>query len=114
MNRLHESQSSLKPHAPAGIVQHNVDFAAGTDLKREWFIKGTETEAIRPAAGALVSRIAYPTAGTVIALDPDIPQDAQQMFFEASPRGSNLEWMLDGGSAQPGPDSMASPRGKTF
>jgi len=96
MNRLHESQSSLTPHAPAGIVQRTVDFSANADVRQEWFIQGTETGTIRPAAGALVSRIAYPTAGTVVALDPDIPQDAQQMFFEASPRGSNLEWMLDG------------------
>lgn len=98
MKWLHRGQSSREPQAPAGIVRRNVELAAAAGTRQEWFIKGTDTSTVRPVENRFVARIAYPTAGTVVALDPDIPPDDQIVFFEASPEGVDLEWILDGRS----------------
>ena len=61
-------------------------------------MKGTQTGMVQPAGNLALPRIAYPTAGTVVALDPDIPPADQRLFFEAEPGGTQLEWVLDGKS----------------
>jgi penicillin-binding protein 1C len=98
MNWLHRRQSSYKPQAPAGLVRSTVEFAASAETKQEWFIQGSETTIVRHAANRLASKIAYPTPGAIVALDPDIPPQDQKMFFEVSPEGGDLEWVLDGQS----------------
>ena len=62
----------------------------------EWFIRGTETDVVRKASGISATRISSPVAGTVVALDPDIPSDRQKMFFEARPAVNSMLWVLDG------------------
>lgn len=96
MNWLHRGQSSREPQSPAGVVQRTVELGAVAGARQEWFIKGTDTSIVQPAVGRLVARIAYPAAGTVVALDPDIPPEGQRIFFEVSPKESGLEWILDG------------------
>jgi penicillin-binding protein 1C len=98
MNWLHRGQSSREPQAPAGVVRRIVELGSVAGAKQEWFIEGTDTSVVRPAVGRLVARIAYPTTGTIVALDPDIPPEGQKMFFEVSPDGGGLEWTLDGQS----------------
>ncbi len=75
---------SRPPTPPPGLVA-----AAG-----EWFIMGTEpTPAHAAAAGrAMPFGIEAPRAGTVIALDPDIPLAAQRVVL----RGARGQWWLDG------------------
>jgi penicillin-binding protein 1C len=50
---------------------------------------------------ATTPRIRYPAAGTIIALDPDVPAGAQRVVFEASPTGEGLRWRLDGVELMP-------------
>jgi penicillin-binding protein 1C len=61
----------------------------------EWFLPGTEM-AVVPGDVDMGAVIAYPAAGTVIALDPDIPPEEQKLFFESQPHNDSLRWMLDG------------------
>jgi penicillin-binding protein 1C len=93
MNWLHGSRSSRKPAPPAGLVRTGVEII-NTGHRQEWFLKGTEMSIVElpPDESA---KIVYPAAGTIVALDPDIPSDAQKMFFEASPKGKDFEWWLD-------------------
>ena len=50
------------------------------------------------APEASTARIASPAAGTVIALDPDIPPASQRLQFVATPAtaGASLRWRIDG------------------
>jgi penicillin-binding protein 1C len=98
MNWLHRNQSSHPPLPPAGLVQKTVKIPSIAQERKDWFIAGTETMKVEPAAGRALSRIVYPANGTIVALDPDIPVNTQKMFFEASPTTGNLEWFLDGQS----------------
>ena len=46
--------------------------------------------------GQFNQRILYPPPGTVIALDPDIPQEVQKVFFISQTYEEGLQWMLNG------------------
>ena len=98
MNWLHRRQTSRPPAPPAGVVRRAVEFASTAETKPEWFMRGTETALVQQADDGIFPKIIYPTSGSIIALDPDIPPEDQKMFFEASPGGSNLQWVLDGHS----------------
>jgi penicillin-binding protein 1C len=41
-------------------------------------------------------KIRYPVDGTILALDPDIPEDRQIVFFEAGDTREGYDWDLDG------------------
>lgn len=97
MNYLHHSSPSAPPKAPVGVVKKQVEFQAGIEQNRdEWFLNGTE-----PVETAITDhmdelpRITYPADGTTFALDPDIPDGQQAIFFEASPP-LKFVWMLNG------------------
>ncbi|MDD2711878.1 MAG: penicillin-binding protein 1C [Simplicispira sp.] len=128
MAQLHAREPSRAPLPPRGLVQVAVRFGAlpGSPApleaaRSEWFVPGTQqplfamdSEAAsayhasaRGPKGLKISgegtdlsgvRIATPTAGTVIALDPDIPPARQRLRFAASPHplGATLRWRLDG------------------
>jgi penicillin-binding protein 1C len=89
MAYLHAGQPSRAPAAPTGLRR-----SAG-----EWLLAGTEPPDADPrgpvaAAGrrARPFGIQSPREGTVVMLDPDIPQQAQQLVFEGAPG----QWRLDG------------------
>ena len=94
MNWLHRSRTSTAPKPPADVVAREMPEGSG---HHEWFIRGTEMAVVSgaPTAGF---RIAYPAAGAVVALDPDIPAEEQKLFFEARPKAESLRWILDGNS----------------
>jgi penicillin-binding protein 1C len=100
MNYLHADKNSSPPKMPKGMVvqQTNVPEAGKTAL----FIKGTEPLAIRSetsdrtvTASAELVKITYPAEGMIIALDPDIPDDQQRVFFESSRADLNVCWQLN-------------------
>ena len=62
----------------------------------EWFRAGTEPQGSSLALASNHSRILAPAAGTVIALDPDIPPPLQRVVFEAQTDSTQLRWTLDG------------------
>ncbi len=101
MNWLHRDQTSRAPRTPPGVVAQSVSFPAEGRSRQEWFIRGTETPSVQSAAGPASFRIAYPAAGTIVALDPDIPVEQQKLFFEAAPRNESFSWVLDGRALGP-------------
>jgi penicillin-binding protein 1C len=101
MQELHRRVPSLQPAAPAGVVTQQVAFVPAIEPPRaEVFIAGTERKLVelagRHGETALAPRIAYPVAGTIIALDPDIPFDRQRVIFSATSAHAGLQWQLDG------------------
>jgi penicillin-binding protein 1C len=95
MNWLHNDYPSMKPDPPAGVVQRKVEISGLNQTKSEWFIKGTESEIVRDAGKMVTPKISYPTDGTIIMIDPDIPVQNQLMFFEAAPAAHSLHWILN-------------------
>jgi penicillin-binding protein 1C len=100
MMRLHEGVPSAPPAPPTGLVGQQVAFAGRVEpARREWFQRGTEpAEADGSAASAtgVLARIAAPAAGTILALDPDIPAGRQRVPFEARDAVAGQRWLLDG------------------
>jgi penicillin-binding protein 1C len=108
MNYLHHDRRSMPPPRPAGVVTAWVRFHVGSETERtELFLTGTEPPALSTAAPQPDSwrmpRIAYPPKGTIIVIDPDIPEANQQVYFEAENVGGNdLRWSLNGELLPPG------------
>jgi penicillin-binding protein 1C len=92
MNWLHRNQTSRRPSPPRGLTEMEVP---GKDDRREWFLRGTEMAVVQGDVD-MGAMIVYPPAGMVIALDPDIPEEEQKLFFEAKPHDDGLKWMLNG------------------
>jgi penicillin-binding protein 1C len=105
VHRLHATDPSQQPVAPRGVTRISVWFDPAVETERkEWFLRGTEMSVIESNAGgaanapgtAATPHIRYPAAGTVIALDPDVPAGAQRVVFEASSGSQGSRWRLDG------------------
>jgi penicillin-binding protein 1C len=108
MNYLHRDIRSTPPSCPVGVVEARAVFHAGSEPERtELFLAGTEplpmaADSTRADAW-LIPRIAYPPDGTIIVLDPDIPEENQLIFFEAENAGGNeFRWRLNGELLPPG------------
>ena len=100
MMRLHDGVPSEPPAPPTGLVGQQVAFIDRVEPgRREWFQRGTEPAeadgSTGSATGAL-ARIAAPAAGTILALDPDIPAGRQRVPFEARDAVAGQRWLLDG------------------
>jgi penicillin-binding protein 1C len=96
---LHGEVPSDPPRVSPGVTTRLVRFEPPLEPpRREWFLTGTEVELVeaKPADANATSRISYPVAGTVIALDPDIPLRRQRVIFTARDGASELRWQLDG------------------
>ena len=116
MDYLHAGNASTAPRAPRGIVAQEVNFTPAIESpRREWFLDGTETGEIRLFAANSSEaqshpKILYPTNGTVIALDPDIPIKYQRVQFNS--RGAEeVAWLLDGILVGSGTDVQWTPSG---
>jgi penicillin-binding protein 1C len=117
---------------PSGVVRLAARYAQGQEAAREeWFIAGTEQAVISqdtpnliaitptdPRAGNLKNsekslpnnhpaRIVQPVAGTIIALDPDIPPQRQRVRLQA--RGAAVRWHIDGKPFAQGPTAHWMP-----
>ncbi|MCW5890515.1 MAG: penicillin-binding protein 1C [bacterium] len=98
MAAIQRDAPSRPPEPPAGVVSVAVTFPRDLEPARpEWFLAGTETRmaGARALAGA-PPRIRTPTAGTRIALDPDVPAGHQRLLLEADTGDRPLRWRLDG------------------
>jgi penicillin-binding protein 1C len=100
VHRLHTGDASSRPAAPSGLSRTPVWFEPPVEPERkEWFLIGTEMTVVeRSGSESAGPRIRYPAADAIIALDPDIPPDAQRVVFQASRSASGLRWRLDGAS----------------
>jgi len=102
------SERSTPPTPPAGlVVQQRVRYAPALEPPRdEWFLPGTQMAVVAQAEQATpTTLIAAPVDGTVLAIDPDIPVQAQQLWFRpARALPNDWHWRLDGkrlGAASP-------------
>ncbi|HND23211.1 MAG TPA: transglycosylase domain-containing protein [Rhodocyclaceae bacterium] len=81
--------------APVGVVSSVVVFDPPVEpARREWFIRGTETDKVgmpRPAA-----HILHPAAGSLVDGMALADDPAFRIRFEASPALPGLSWRLDG------------------
>lgn len=110
MQFLHQHEPSRAPAPPAGLQHAAVQFGPGLEAARdEWFLPGTAQAQFAIDSGAesqdstkaksqkdlkRSARITHPAAGTIVALDPDIPPSRQRLHLQAS--GPHVRWQLDG------------------
>jgi penicillin-binding protein 1C len=84
---------------PQDVINQPIRFEPAIEpARQELFIAGTQQSVIygktKQVDGLL--RIAYPSPGAVIALDPEIPQQQQRIVFAATqPTPENWRWLLD-------------------
>ncbi|HUN53919.1 MAG TPA: penicillin-binding protein 1C [Smithella sp.] len=96
MDYLHRNKSDHKASPPSNVVKKEIASSLNPGKRQEeWFIRGTE-----PSGDVLVvkqynEKIVYPPSGTIIALDPDIPQDLQKVFFISRTEDKELKWILN-------------------
>jgi penicillin-binding protein 1C len=116
MDYLHAHGRSIAPTKPSGVVALQTHFTPAIESPRsEWFIDGTETAEIKLVGigyggQALQARILYPTNGTVIAMDPDIPIGHQRVQFNAK-NAEQVAWLMDGIKVGDGADIGWTPSG---
>ena len=98
VNYLHRRQASRAPAAPQGVVRMQVRYDQDVEPARmEAFLPGTESARIAAkTAAAIHAGIAYPGNGTIIALDPDIPESVQRVRFMIAPQVDGYRWRLNG------------------
>jgi penicillin-binding protein 1C len=108
MDYLHQHMPSHAPAAPAGLVRVDVTWQPAFEPPRaEWFIAGTQSaEVALLTDGRRVPRILYPADASILAIDPDIPDARQRVFFQAQ-AGQGLRWQLDGAALGPAAESYA-------
>lgn len=96
VRHLHEGRPSKPPPAPPGVVGVPVRFEGGHEpARQEWFMAGTQQAVQRLSAQVTAARrsgIATPRDGSIYAIDPDMPPEAQRIAFEGEPGA----WLLDG------------------
>ena len=97
MNILHKDERSPAPEPPSGVLAKTVTFKNGVEQERqEWFVKGSEPETavtlnIRHGKPSII----YPVGGSIITLDPDIPEENQRIAFQAQPGERKFIWRLN-------------------
>jgi penicillin-binding protein 1C len=98
MLHFHGHHPSRAPVPPPGVVARAIALPDEMDVERkEWFLQGTEP--VSQVVSSLEERppkIRYPVDGTIVALDPDIPEERQILFIEAEETLKDYVWELDG------------------
>jgi len=99
MDYLHHGQPSRAPAAPAGVVRRQVTWQPALEPTRaEWFLAGTDTAVVallQDSDSGQPPAIVYPSPGSVIAIDPDIPPGRERVMFHAQ-AAQGLTWRLNG------------------
>ena len=87
----------MAPPRPPRIEERRIHFAEGIEQpRRESFLAGTAfTQVAAAPAAARRPRILNPVAGSVYALDPDIPPDRQRLAIMVSGEVTGHRLLLD-------------------
>jgi len=102
MNYLHDRFGSGQIVRPPEVALSEVSFPGAVEPPRqEWFVAETVPTSSVSNLDDANPQILSPAAGTIIALDPDIPAVAQRVVFEASKSARNSRWILDGRALAP-------------
>ncbi len=96
MDFLHKNAPGQAPTMPAGVIRQQIAYVPALEEPRnEFFLAGTErTKVELLAESKRTPKIRYPGNGSIIAIDPDIPDANQRIFFQAQ-SGNGLTWQLD-------------------
>lgn len=114
MMALHAGRPGRAPLRPPGIEDRAISFAGAIEQpRREYFLAGTGMSrvAVAPAA-ARRPHIVSPVAGSVYALDPDIPVERQRIAISVSGEVTGHRLQLNGrdlGAAGARPMVLAGP-----
>lgn len=96
VRELHRERPSRRPAMPGGVVAMRISYEDGREAARdEVFLAGTQQPRLRAGTQVAQARrfgIASPRDGSVFAIDPDMPPQAQRIVFE----GERGVWLLDG------------------
>ncbi len=102
MSYLHRATPSTAPPPPAALVAARVAFPDEVEpARQDWFVRGTEPAGATALAGGVAAlaagmvRIVAPVDGTIVALDPDIPEDRQRVPLELAGTVPGLRWRID-------------------
>jgi penicillin-binding protein 1C len=114
MLALHARIPGRAPPPPPGIEARAIAFADHIEQpRREYFVRGTGQALLAAAPGeARRPRIVNPIAGTVYAIDPDIPPARQRFAVGVSGSVASHRLMLDDrdlGPAAANPLVLAAP-----
>ncbi len=114
MLALNSDRKVVAPPRPAGIEQRAIRFANHIEQPRlEYFLAGTAQGEIAAAPqSARRPRIINPVAGSVYAIDPDIPPDRQRLAVGVSGEVTAHRLLLDKrdlGAADLQPQILAAP-----
>ncbi|MFA6116714.1 MAG: penicillin-binding protein 1C [Sphingomonas sp.] len=114
MLALNSDRKVVAPPRPAGIEQRAIRFANHVEQPRlEYFLTGTaQTEVAAAPQAARRPRITNPVAGSVYAIDPDIPPDRQRLAVGVSGEVTAHRLLLDKrdlGAADSQPQILAAP-----
>ncbi len=102
MDYLHDRFGSGQISPPPRVTLSKVSFPGAVEPpRREWFVAETQAASSPGSLDDANPQILSPTAGTIIALDPDIPSSAQRVVFEASRGARDSRWILDGHALAP-------------
>lgn len=99
MQYLHAGDAGAAPAMPSGVVRQDIVYRPQIEAARtELFLPGTEQGVVTLARSAdAKAAIRYPTAGLIVALDPDIPPSRQHVRFAAQGVAAGKgSWRLDG------------------
>jgi penicillin-binding protein 1C len=92
---LHRTQPAQRLHPPPGVVSALVVFEPTVEnARREWFIRGTETE--RVSVPRNPPRILYPVGGGIVDATGLAGDKGLRVFFEAARVPAGGWWRLDG------------------
>jgi len=100
MDTLHaaagEADSVLPaPKPAAGLTRQRIQ-VANEPPRMEWFIPGTEPTTSIWQEATPASAILHPGDGMILALDPDIPPERQQLPLRARNPPPGATWQIDG------------------
>lgn len=114
MAYLHNNNPSVQPARPDEVVAQNIKYIPALEPNRqEYFLPGTQMKIVQlPVENAsntrITSFISTPTDGTILAWDPDIPQENQRLKMMAQQINhvlpTQVYWVLNGvkiGSGNP-------------
>jgi penicillin-binding protein 1C len=108
MLALHADRPSREPAPPQGIERRPVRFADGFEPPRdEYFLAGTAQTSVAAAPPqARRPRIVSPVAGSIYALDPDIPLDRQRLALRVVGTAPEHRLVLDRRDLGPARDAV--------
>ncbi|MDO5667752.1 MAG: penicillin-binding protein 1C [Alcaligenaceae bacterium] len=120
MRYLHQNRESKAPPKPAAVVAETVQFIGLDEATRqEYFLTGTEMRQVVSLATSGYDamapiKIQAPINGSILALDPDIPLNAQKLYLKANippddPRVESLQWEVSDIAAGRGVGNFWSP-----